>query len=55
MCADDGARGLVAKDVVAFDDHGSDAACVPEVDVGTEGVLVWLGSMLSISGERGCF
>ena len=30
----DGARGLVAEDVRSGDDHGSDGAGVPEVDVG---------------------
>lgn len=32
------AGGFVAEDVGVFDDHGADAAGVPEVDVGSGGV-----------------
>lgn len=37
MGGEDHAGGFVAEDVVAFDDHGADAAGVPEVDVGAGG------------------
>ena len=34
---DDRAGGFVAEDVCVFDNHGADAAGVPEVDVGAGG------------------
>lgn len=33
--SNDLARGLVAQNVIAFDDHGADATMLPEVDVGS--------------------
>lgn len=36
---DDLPGGLVAEDVVRFDDHGTDVAGVPEMDIGTGGWL----------------
>jgi hypothetical protein len=45
---DDDARGFVAEDVCVGDDHGADAAGVPEVDVGAAIILSWLVGM-----ERG--
>ena len=34
MCCDDLAGGFMTENVCIADDHGADAACMPEMDVG---------------------